>query len=67
MPLAEANLVIHIPTILLWTPLAKTNHVHTPNFIYIEHNIIVIAFIWKALNCISVKGRENHAPALPVS
>ena len=67
MPLVEANLVIHIPTILLWKPLAKINLVNTPNFIYIEHNIIVIAFIRKTLNCISVKGRENHALALPIS
>jgi len=37
------------------------------DFIYIKHNIIVIAFIKKTLNCISVKGRESHAPALPVS
>jgi hypothetical protein len=66
MPLAETNLIIHIPTILLWTPLAKANLVNTLDFIYIEHNIIVITFIGKTLNCISVKGRENHAPAPPV-
>jgi hypothetical protein len=66
MPLAETNLIIHIPTILLWTPLAKANLVNTLDFIYIEHNIIVITFIEKTLNCISVKGRENHAPAPPV-
>jgi len=67
MSLAEANLVIHFPTILLWTSLAKTNLVNMPYFIYIEHNIIVIAFIRKTLNCISVKGRGNHALAPPVS
>jgi len=67
MPLAEANLVIYSPTILLWTSLAKANLVNTPYFIYIEHNIIVIAFIKKTLNCISVKGRGNHAPAPLVS
>jgi hypothetical protein len=57
IPLAEANLVIHSPTLLLWTLY----------FIYIEHNIIVIAFIKKTLNCISVNERGNHAPAPSVS
>jgi hypothetical protein len=48
-------------------PLTEANLVNMLDFIYIEHNIIVIAFIKKTLNCISVKGRESHAPALPVS
>jgi len=42
MPLAEANIVIHFPTILSRMPLAETNLINTLDFIYIEHNIIVI-------------------------
>jgi hypothetical protein len=45
MPLAEANLVIHFPTSLSQMPLAEVNLINTPDIIYIEHNIIVIAFI----------------------
>ena len=37
MSLAEANLVIHLPTILSRMPLAKANLVITLDFIYIEH------------------------------
>jgi hypothetical protein len=48
-------------------PLAETNLINMPDFIYIEHNVIVVAFIIKILNCISVKERENHALALPIS
>jgi hypothetical protein len=39
MPLAEANLVIHLPAILSRMPLAEANLVNTLDFIYIEHNI----------------------------
>jgi len=48
-------------------PLAEANLVNTLNFIYIEHDIIVIAFTRKTLNCISAKRRENHTPAPLVS
>jgi hypothetical protein len=41
MPLAEANLVIHLPTILSWMPLAEANLVNTLDFIYIEHDILL--------------------------
>jgi len=67
MSLAKANFEIHFPTILSRMSLVEANFVNTPQFIYIKHNIIVIAFIRKTLRCISVKERENHAPALPVS
>ena len=59
MSLAETNLVIHFPASLSRIPLAETNLINTPDFIYIEHNIIVIAFIKEILNCISVKERET--------
>jgi hypothetical protein len=59
MPLAEANLVIHFPASLSRMPLAEANLINTPDFIYIEHNIIVIVFIKEILNCISVKERET--------
>jgi len=39
MPLAEANLVIHPPTILSRMSLAEANLVNTLDFIYTEHNI----------------------------
>jgi hypothetical protein len=39
MPLEEANLVIHFPTILSWMPLVEANLVNTLDFIYIEHDI----------------------------
>jgi len=67
MPLTEANLVFHFLAILSRMPLAEANLVNTLNFIYIEHDIIVIAFTRKTLNCISAKRRENHAPAPLVS
>jgi len=67
MPLAEANLVNHFPTILLRMPLAEANLVNTLDFIYIEHDIIVIAFTRKTLNCISAKRRENYTPAPLIS
>jgi len=57
MPLAEANLEIHFPAILLRMPLAEVNLVNTPNFVYIKHNLIVIVFIRKTLNYIIVKER----------
>jgi len=59
MSLAKANLVIHYPAFLSRMSLVEANLTNTPDFIYIEHNIIVIAFIMKILNCISVKGRET--------
>jgi hypothetical protein len=67
MSLVEANLIIHLPAILSRMSLAEANLVNTLNFIYIEHDIIVIAFTRKTLNCISAKRRENHAPAPLVS
>jgi len=67
MPLAETNLVIHFLAILSRIPLAEANLVNMLDFIYIKHGVIVIAFTIKTLNCISVKGRENHAFALLVS
>jgi len=67
MPLAEANLAIRFLAILLRVPLAEANLVNTLDFIYIEHDIIVIAFTRKTLNCISAKRRENHTPALLIS
>ena len=66
MSLAEANLIIHFPTILSRMLLVESNLINMPDFIYIEHNIIVVAFIIKILNCISVKERENHALASPI-
>jgi hypothetical protein len=57
MPLAEANLEIHFPAILLRMSLAEVNLVNTPNFVYIKHNLIVIVFIRKTLNYIIVKER----------
>ena len=39
--------------------LAEANLINTPDFIYIEYNIIVIAFIKEILNCISIKERET--------
>jgi len=59
MTLAKANIVIHYPAILSRMSLVETNLTNTPDFIYIKHNIIVIVFIMKILNCISVKGRET--------
>jgi hypothetical protein len=59
MPLAKANLVIHFPPSLSRMPLAEANLINTLDFIYIEHNIIVIAFIMEILNCISIKERET--------
>jgi hypothetical protein len=59
MSLTKANLVIHLPAILSRTPLVEVNLVNTLDFIYIEHDIIVIAFIKKTLNCISAKRREK--------
>ena len=59
IPLAEANLVIHLPAILSRMPLAEANLVNTLDFIYIELDIIVIAFTRKTLNCISAKRREK--------
>jgi hypothetical protein len=67
MPLVEANLIIHFPAILSWMPLVESNLINMPDFIYIEHNIIVVAFIIKILNCISLKERENYALASPIS
>jgi hypothetical protein len=60
--LAKSNLIIHFPTILSRMPLAETNLVNMLDFIF-----IAIAFTRRILNCISAKGRENHAPAPPVS
>ena len=67
MPLAEANLIIHFPTILSWMSLVESILINMPDFIYIEHNIIVVAFIIKILNCMSLKERENYALASPIS
>ena len=82
MPLVEANLVIHISTILSRMPLDEANLViNFPTTLsrmpLAEANLIntldfiyiehVIAFTRRILNCISSKRRENHAPAPPVS
>jgi len=67
MSLAEANLVIHFLSIILRMPLAEANLVNTLDFIYIKHDIIVIAFTRKTLNCITAKRRENHTPAPLIS
>jgi hypothetical protein len=67
MSLAEANLIIHFPVILSWMPLVESILINMPDFIYIEHNIIVVAFIIKILNCMSLKERENYALASPIS
>jgi hypothetical protein len=48
-------------------PLAEANLVNTLDFIYIKHDIIVIAFTRKTLNCITAKRRENHTPAPLIS
>jgi len=39
MPLAEANIVIHLLAIISRMPLAEANLVNTLDFIYIEHDI----------------------------
>jgi hypothetical protein len=59
MSLVEANLVIHFLASLSWMSLAEVNLINTPDFIYIEYNIIVIAFIKEILNYISIKERET--------
>jgi len=59
MLLAKANLVIHLLAILSRMALAEANLVNTLDFIYIEHDIIVIAFTRKTLNCTSAKRREK--------